>query len=159
MASVGHRKPPEIIRSNNLKYYEMENIELLVIGCLLIICAYYMLQNKRNKYWRTYFKEQYFREKDFVDKYIEKACNGKNDDLKNANSAIFDVSKVKLTGVRCAYCSKIIPEKEAVNYKIIFQNSRQDPFSITGWKKFVDRKTNKYCSTECGIHDQMAHDG
>jgi len=26
-------------------------------------------------------------------------------------------------------------------------------------KKFVDKKTNKYCSGRCGVHDQMAHEG
>jgi hypothetical protein len=61
--------------------------------------------------------------------------------------------------IRCAYCGKVVPAKESVNYVLIFQNSRPDPFSRTGWKKFVDRKTNKYCSEECGVHDQMAHEG
>lgn len=70
----------------------MENIELWTIGCLLITCAYYMLQNKENKYWRDYFKEQYFKEKDIIDKYIENACDGKPADLKNGKLPIPRVS-------------------------------------------------------------------
>lgn len=61
--------------------------------------------------------------------------------------------------IRCTYCKKIVPEKDAVDYKIIFQNSRPDPFSRTGYKRFVDNKINKYCSKTCGLHDQMAHEG
>lgn len=61
--------------------------------------------------------------------------------------------------IRCPYCNIVIPESEAVSHTIIFQNSRQDPFSRTGYKKFVDKKTNKYCSGECGGNDQMAHEG
>jgi hypothetical protein len=61
--------------------------------------------------------------------------------------------------IRCAYCNKVVPEKDSISHTIIFQNSRQDPYSRTGWKKFVDRKTNKYCSGKCGGNDQMAHEG
>lgn len=61
--------------------------------------------------------------------------------------------------VKCAYCGKVVPEKESVSHQIIFQNSRPDPFSKTGYKKFVDKKTNKYCSGKCGGNDQMAHEG
>lgn len=61
--------------------------------------------------------------------------------------------------IRCSYCSKVVPEKESVPYTIIFQNSRPDPFSRSGYKRFVDKKVNKYCSKTCGVHDQMAHEG
>jgi len=61
--------------------------------------------------------------------------------------------------IRCVYCNKVVPEKDSISHTIIFQNSRQDPYSRTGWKKFVDRKTNKYCSGKCGGNDQMAHEG
>lgn len=97
----------------------MENIELWVIGCLLITCAYYMLQNKKNKYWRYYFKEQYFREKDLVDKYIEKACDGKPDELKNGKLPISHVSfseaevcdhKFDADGAPCRKCGKTVSE-------------------------------------------------
>lgn len=49
----------------------MENIELWVIGCLLIVCAYFMIQNQGNKYWKNYYKDHYFKEKDKVDKLID----------------------------------------------------------------------------------------
>ena len=61
--------------------------------------------------------------------------------------------------IRCAYCNKVVPENDSISHTIIFQNSRQDPYSRTGWKKFVDKKTNKYCSGKCGGNDQMAHEG
>lgn len=61
--------------------------------------------------------------------------------------------------IRCTYCSKIVPEEKSINYTIIFQNSKPDPFSKSGYKRFVDKKTNKYCSGRCGAHDQMAHEG
>jgi len=67
--------------------------------------------------------------------------------------------KLKNGHIRCTYCQKIVPESESVKYEIIFQNSRPDYNSKSGYKKFVDRKTNIYCSTKCGIHDQMAHEG
>lgn len=50
----------------------MENIELWIIGLLLILCMYFSLQNKENRYWRDYYKDQYFEQKDMVDKYIKK---------------------------------------------------------------------------------------
>jgi hypothetical protein len=46
-----------------------------------------------------------------------------------------------------------------VKYEIIFQNSKPDFFSKSGYKRFVDRKTNIYCSKQCGVHDQMGHEG
>lgn len=61
--------------------------------------------------------------------------------------------------IRCTYCNKVIPESEAIDYTIIFQNSRPDPTRRSGWKKFVDKKTNKYCPSGCGVYDQMAHEG
>jgi len=61
--------------------------------------------------------------------------------------------------IRCAYCGKIVHEKKSVSHEIIFQNSKSDPYSRTGWRKFVDRKTNKYCSGKCAGNDQMAHEG
>lgn len=59
----------------------------------------------------------------------------------------------------CSYCKIQTPTEKMVDYTIIFQNSKPHPFNRTGWKKFVDRKTLKYCSEQCGIHDQMAHEG
>ena len=59
----------------------------------------------------------------------------------------------------CAYCGRQVPENTMVSHKIIFQSSRPDPFSKTGYKRFVDEKVNKYCSNQCGGNDQMAHEG
>jgi hypothetical protein len=59
----------------------------------------------------------------------------------------------------CSYCRKQVPTSELVSYTIIFQNSKPDMFSRSGYRKFVDKKTNKYCSRQCGLHDQMAHEG
>ena len=59
----------------------------------------------------------------------------------------------------CSYCKVQTPTEKMVDYTIIFQNAKPDLLSRTGWKKFVDRKTQKYCSTKCGIYDQMAHEG
>ena len=61
--------------------------------------------------------------------------------------------------VRCTYCRKIVPENESVKCKIIFQNSRSDFNSRSGFKKFVDEKINVYCSNQCGGYDQMGHEG
>lgn len=94
-------------------------------------------------------KEKYFVSKDDANKKASELIEIKRKEEELLNNG----------HIRCAYCSKVVPEKEAVNYEIIFQNSRPDPFSRTGWKKFVDRKTNKYCSKQCGVHDQMAHEG
>ncbi len=60
--------------------------------------------------------------------------------------------------IRCAYCGKITPPSESIRSEIIFQNGRHNSF--TGkYQKFVDRKTNDYCSGKCASHDQMAHEG
>lgn len=59
----------------------------------------------------------------------------------------------------CAYCRVQTPEDELVPYTIIFQNSKSDPFSRSGYRKFVDEKTNMYCTSQCGVHDQWAHEG
>lgn len=59
----------------------------------------------------------------------------------------------------CSYCSKQVPEAEMVMGTIIFQNTRPDPGSRSGWKRFVDKKTNPYCSGTCAGNDQMAHEG
>ena len=94
-------------------------------------------------------KEKYFTSKDDADKKASELTEIKRKEEELLNNG----------HIRCTYCGKVVPEKESVNYEIIFQNSRPDPFSRTGWKKFVDRKTNKYCSKQCGVHDQMAHEG
>ena len=70
-----------------------------------------------------------------------------------------DRIKLENGHIRCTYCQKIVPESESVKYEIIFQNSKPDFFSKSGYKRFVDRKTNIYCSNQCGVHDQMAHEG
>ena len=49
--------------------------------------------------------------------------------------------------IPCTYCGKQIPEDTAVNYTVV---ARQYP----GMKK-----TAKYCPGDCGVHDQMAHEG
>lgn len=94
-------------------------------------------------------KEKYFTSKDDADKKASELTEIKRKEEELLNNG----------HIRCTYCGKVVPEKESVNYEIIFQNSRPDPFSRTGWKKFVDRKTYKYCSKQCGAHDQMAHEG
>lgn len=94
-------------------------------------------------------KEKYFTSKEDADKKAFELTEIKRKEEELLNNG----------HIRCTYCRKVVPQKEAVNYEIIFQNSRLDPFTRTGWKKFVDRKTNKYCSKQCGIHDQMAHEG
>jgi len=50
--------------------------------------------------------------------------------------------------VRCAYCRKIVPEAEVVVKEII-------NFKMYG----SSGKKNKYCSSQCGHHDQCAHEG
>ncbi len=70
-----------------------------------------------------------------------------------------DKIKLKNGHIRCTYCQKIVPESESVKCQIIFQSSRPDFNSRSGYKKFVDKKTNIYCSNKCGGHDQMAHEG
>ena len=52
----------------------------------------------------------------------------------------------------CAYCGKQVPIESLVPYKIIFQDSKPDPYSKTGWKKFVNQKTNMYCSNSSNFH-------
>ena len=47
----------------------------------------------------------------------------------------------------CTYCHKQTPVNEAVEYTVI---ARQYPNM---------RKTDKYCSSQCGAKDQMAHEG
>lgn len=59
----------------------------------------------------------------------------------------------------CSYCRKQTPIESMVKYKIIFQSSRPCMSSKTGYKKIIDEKINLYCSKECGVHDQMAHEG
>jgi hypothetical protein len=94
-------------------------------------------------------KEKYFTSKEDADKKAFELTEIKRKEEELLNNG----------HIKCTYCGKVVPEKETVNYEIIFQNSRPDPFSRTGWKKFVDRKTNKYCSKQCGAYDQMAHEG
>jgi methionine synthase II (cobalamin-independent) len=53
----------------------------------------------------------------------------------------------------CTYCRKVYPKDKVVNCKIIFQDT--DRFG----KKFVNQKTNQYCSEQCGFSDQCAHEG
>lgn len=59
----------------------------------------------------------------------------------------------------CAYCGKQVPENTLVPYKIIFQDSRPSLTEKSGWHKFVNEKTNMYCSKARGAYDQMAHGG
>lgn len=49
--------------------------------------------------------------------------------------------------VRCAYCEMAVDADKAVTYTVF---ARQYPNG---------RKVSKYCSKECGAHDQMAHEG
>lgn len=58
--------------------------------------------------------------------------------------------------VSCSYCGKVVDKDNVVKYEIIFLNSRWNGNKNV---KFVDRKTNNYCSGECGLHDQMGHEG
>ena len=41
----------------------MEYLGLIIIYALLIIARVYYEKNKENKYWKEYYKEQYFKEK------------------------------------------------------------------------------------------------
>jgi len=50
--------------------------------------------------------------------------------------------------IACHYCGKIVPENQAVNYKII---------SYANYGKAG--KMGQYCSGDCGVSDQMAHEG
>ncbi len=48
--------------------------------------------------------------------------------------------------------------------KIIFRNSRQQLVRVRGktqwkWVKFVDEKTEPFCSKECHASEQMAYEG
>lgn len=64
---------------------------------------------------------------------------------------LFESNKAKIeagTHVKCSYCPKLVPIEEAVDYKIISYAS----YGPQG-------RVNKYCSRQCGIHDQMAHEG
>lgn len=58
----------------------------------------------------------------------------------------------------CTYCRKQVPTGSMVPHKIIFQNSRWD-IGKGKYVKFVDQKTNMYCSGQCGVSDQMGHEG
>lgn len=49
---------------------------------------------------------------------------------------------------RCAYCSKVTPDTQAV------------PCTIHNFKMYGRAgKQNRYCSGTCGLHDQYAHEG
>ena len=50
--------------------------------------------------------------------------------------------------IRCKYCRKPVLEKEAVERNII-------NFRMYG----RGGRTFKYCSDQCGLHDQFAHEG
>jgi CRISPR/Cas system-associated endonuclease/helicase Cas3 len=54
---------------------------------------------------------------------------------------------------KCAYCGKATDDDLKVKKEIIFRTRNS-------WgKACVIRITNDYCSTTCGSHDQMAHEG
>ena len=63
---------------------------------------------------------------------------------------------------KCARCGK--ETNTPIMGKIIFRNSRQQLVRVRGktqWKgvKFVDQKTETFCSNECHSNEQMAHEG
>lgn len=95
-------------------------------------------------------------------KYIEldKYCVDEDEANEIANVKLLKRKReevlLKHGHIRCTYCNKVVPGP-GVKCKIIFQNSRQDFHGK--WKKFVDEKTNIYCSNKCGGYDQMAHEG
>ena len=95
------------------------------------------------------FKDKLFACKDEADKKAVELTEAKKKEEELLNNG----------HIKCAYCGKVVTEEDAVSNEIIFLNSRPDPFSRTGWKQFVDRKTYKYCSGKCGGDDQMAHEG
>jgi len=58
---------------------------------------------------------------------------------------------------KCAYCGKERPIAELKSGTIIFQDSK---WNGVKWKKFVNEKSNLYCSDgPCHSHDQMGHEG
>ena len=63
---------------------------------------------------------------------------------------------------KCARCGK--ETESPIMGKIIFMNSRQQLVRVRGktqwkWVKFVDQKTEMFCSKECHSNEQMAHEG
>lgn len=56
--------------------------------------------------------------------------------------------KLKSGDVRCTYCGKAVQKEKAIKRTII------------NYKQFGPKgKEYQYCSSECGVHDQMAHEG
>jgi len=63
---------------------------------------------------------------------------------------------------KCARCGK--KTDAPIMGKIIFRNSRQQLVRVRGitqwkWVKFVDQKTEMFCSKECHSNEQMAYEG
>lgn len=63
---------------------------------------------------------------------------------------------------KCARCGK--EANTPIMGKIIFRNSRQQLVRVRGktqwkWVKFVDQKTETFCSNECHSNEQMAYEG
>lgn len=56
--------------------------------------------------------------------------------------------ELKEGDISCDYCRKAFPEKEKVIYRVISYAN----YGPAG-------KTGNYCSRECSMHDQMAHEG
>ncbi|MGK0735918.1 YdaE family protein [Yokenella regensburgei] len=53
-----------------------------------------------------------------------------------------------LSVINCAYCQKVIEEKDALESELVYINGCQ-----------LARKKQKYCSKRCADYDQMAHEG
>jgi len=87
-----------------------------------------------------------------LDKFDKEQFALNEDDLSEELERLRDTYLPKEGHINCSYCGKAVPENEAVDYTIIYQG-------WNGYKKTVMRKTNKYCPGNCGVHDQMAHEG
>lgn len=63
----------------------------------------------------------------------------------NSNLSIYGDREGYIT---CSYCYKQVKIEEAVSYEISFRNSGRLVY-----------QTNKYCSSKCGVHNQMGCEG
>jgi hypothetical protein len=70
------------------------------------------------------------------------------DEADREERRIHEKYDLKPGDIHCAYCARAFPEKDAISIEIFYR--------MDGGLR---RKTNQYCSRECGSHDQMAHEG
>lgn len=69
----------------------------------------------------------------------------------DADKKVAELTEIKLkeeyllnnNHLKCAYCGKIVHIKDSIDYEIIFQNSKPDMMSKTGWKNsLIEKETD-----------------